>query len=62
MAEEKKVEEPKTTPEEEKKLARLEQLIVALMDAELDEKTIVFNFSKTELEYANRKWIVYEEG
>ena len=58
MAEEKKVKET----EEDKKLARLEVLISALMDAELDKKTIVFNFNKTELEYANREWIVYEEG
>lgn len=58
MAEEKKVKET----EEDKKLARLEVLISALMDAELDKKTIVFNFTKTELEYANREWIVYEEG
>ena len=60
MAEKKKL--SKAEKEENKKLARLEQLIVALMDAELDKKTIVFNFSKTELEYANKEWIVYEEG
>ncbi len=60
MTEEKKL--TKAEIEENKQLAHLEKLISALMDAQQDKKTIVFNFSKTEIEYANREWIVYEEG
>ena len=60
MAEE--CEEKKEKTKEDKKLARLEVLITALMDAELDKKVIVFNFTANELEYINREWIVYNEG